>query len=170
MRTTGLSLDESEKALCKESGLKALSGGFNDFREIETEAGRGNARAQLAFDVYVHQVRHWIGALFAQLNGADALVFTAGMGENRQALRAAICNNLNQLGIVLDVDKNEASQARETEISRADSRVKVLIIPTNEELVVAREVRRLLDREKVVATRAAPELVTPEKKISPVKQ
>jgi acetate kinase len=170
MRTTGLSLDDAEKMLCKESGLKALSGGFNDFRDIETEAGRGNARAQLAFDVFVHQVRHWIGALFAQLNGADALVFTAGMGENRHALRAAICNNLDQLGIVLDPAKNEASQARETEISRADSRVKVLIIPANEELVVAREVKRFLDQEKVAAMRATPESATPEKKISPVKQ
>ena len=170
MRATGLSLGEAEKMLCKESGLKALSGGFNDFRDIETEAARGNARAQLAFDVFVHQVRHWIGALFAQLNGADALVFTAGMGENRHALRAAICNNLDQLGIVLDPAKNEATQARETEISRADSRVKVLIIPANEELVVAREVKRFLDQEKVAAMRATPESATPDKKISPVKQ
>lgn len=169
MRKMSLSVDEAEKVLCKESGLKALSGGFNDFRDIESQAHNGNAKAQLALDVYVHQVRHWIGAMFAELNGADALVFTAGIGENRHALRAAICNNLDQLGIALDQHKNDTANGKEGEISRADSKVKVLIIPTNEELVVAREVKRFLEQEKVAALRESPESATPEKKVSPVK-
>src|SRR5437588_69895 len=83
----------SEKLMCKESGLKALSRGYNDIRDIEAEATRGNIHAQLALDVLVHQARQWIGSLYLQLNGADALVFTAGAGENRPALRQAICAN-----------------------------------------------------------------------------
>jgi len=145
MSSMNLSLDEAEKLMCKESGLKALSGGFNDIRDIETEAGRGNARAQLALDVLAQQARHWIGSLFLQLNGADAIVFTAGAGENRASLRQAICSNLDQLGIVLDPGKNGAAKAEESLISSPDSRVKVYVIPTNEELVVAREVKRWLE-------------------------
>jgi acetate kinase len=146
MRSTGLTLDEAEKLMCKESGLKALSGGHNDFRDIEAEAAKGNPRAQLALDVLAQQVRHWIGSFYLQLNGADALVFTAGIGENRPAMRRAICANLDQLGIVLDPEKNAAAGPQESVISAADSRVKVLVLPTNEELVVAREVKRFLEK------------------------
>jgi acetate kinase len=146
MRTTGLSLDEAEKLMCKESGLKALSGGYNDIRDIATQAEQGNARAQLALDYYAHQTRHWIGAYLAELNGADALVFTAGIGENRTQFRASVCANLDQLGIVLDPEKNAQVQAKEAIISAPESRVKVMVIPTNEELVVAREAKRLLEK------------------------
>jgi acetate kinase len=145
MRSTGLSLDDAEKTLCKESGLKALSGGYNDFRDIESQAGQGNARAQLALDVFVHQTRHWIGSFFLELNGADALVFTAGIGENRPATRQAICANLDQLGLAIDPVRNESAGASEAVISAASSKVQVMVIPTNEELVVAREVKRFLE-------------------------
>src|SRR6185436_10457001 len=151
-RTMNLTLDEAEKILCKESGLKALSGGFNDIRDIETEVTRGNARAQLALDVLTQQTRHWIGSFYLQMNGADALVFTAGAGENRAALRNSICANLDQLGIVVDPAKNTAVKAQETDISTAHSRVKILVIPTNEELVVAREVKRLLEKSSDSST------------------
>jgi acetate kinase len=144
MRTAGLSLDEAERVLCKESGLKALSGGYNDIRDIRTQAAEGNARAQLALDVFVHNVRHWIGAFYLELNGIDALVFTAGIGENGDGLRAAICRDLDQLGILIDPGLNGNVRAREAVISAPESRVKVIVIPTNEELVVAREVRRFL--------------------------
>jgi len=158
MRATGLSFEEVEKRLCQESGLKALSGGLNDIRDIEREAARGNARARLAVDVLVHQTRHWIGALLAQMNGADALVFTAGIGENQPRIRALICENLDQLGIVLDPEKNAATKAAEAEISAAASRMKVLVIPANEELVVAREVKRFLEKMAEEALNAAPRL------------
>src|SRR5262249_40470881 len=102
MRTTGLSLDDAERILCKESGLKALSGGFNDIRDVEAQAANGNPKARLALEVLAHQARHWIGSFFLALNGLDALVFTAGIGENNFTLRRAICQNLNQIGIVLD--------------------------------------------------------------------
>jgi acetate kinase len=145
MRSAGLSFEEAQKILCKESGLKALSGGYNDLRDIEAQAEQGNARAKLALDVLAQQARHWIGAFFLELNGIDAVVFTAGIGENRPAFRKAICSNLDQLGIVLDPAKNESTKAQEGIISAPDSRVKIMVIPTNEELVVAREVKRFLE-------------------------
>ena len=146
MRTTNLTLDEAERLMCQESGLKALSGGFNDVRDILAEAAKGNPRAQLALDVYVYQARHWIGSLFLQLNGVDALVFTAGIGENQPSIRRAVCDDLDALGILLDEEKNKATGATEATISAPGSRVKVMVIPTNEELVVAREVKRFLEK------------------------
>ena len=144
MRSGGLSLDEAEKLLAKESGLKALSGGFNDYRFVEEEAGKGNAKAQLALEVLAQQTRQWVGSFFLELNGADALVFTAGIGENRPRFRQLVCAKLDQLGIELDPEKNSSTKAREGVISKSASRVKVMVIPTNEELVVAREVKRFL--------------------------
>jgi acetate kinase len=144
MRTLGVSLEDAEKALCKESGLKSLSGGFNDIRDVQTQAEQGNAAAKLALDVFIHNTRHWIGAYHLDLNGIDALVFTAGIGENRHDMREAICRNLDQLGIILDPALNAKTRAQEAVISAPESRVKVMVIPTNEELVVAREVRRFL--------------------------
>lgn len=145
MRTQKLALEEAEKLLCKDSGLKALSGGHNDFRDIEEQAAKGNRKAQLALEVFVHEARRWIGSYFLELNGVDALVFTAGIGENRPLFREAVCANLDQLGILLDAAKNSSTRAQEATISATDSRVKVLVIPTNEELVVAREVKRFLE-------------------------
>lgn len=145
VKTLGLSVEEAQRQLAKEGGLKGLSGGLsNDVRDIQTAAAAGNAKAQLAMDVFVSEARRWIGGYFLQLNGADALVFTAGIGENRTELRAAICANLDQLGIQLDPAKNDSLRATEGNISADGSRVKVLVIPTNEELVVAREAKRLL--------------------------
>jgi len=143
--TLGISIGEAQRQLTKESGLKGLSGVSNDVRDIQEAANKGNAQAQLALDVFVSEARRWIGGYFLQMNGADAIVFTAGIGENRAELRAAICANLDQLGIVLDAAKNNSTSATESVISAANSRVKVMVIPTNEELVVAREVKRVLD-------------------------
>ena len=162
MRSIGLTLDDAERLLCKESGLKALSGGYNDIRDIVREASTGNDQALLALEVYVYQVRHWIGAFLAELNGADALVFTAGIGENQTALRAAICANLDQLGILLDEEKNEGTKAQEALISSEQSRVQVLVIPTNEELVVAREVKRFLDKAAAEKKAAAKRKAAPK--------
>lgn len=148
MRTLELSLEEAERQLCKESGLKGLSGLSNDFRDIRAAAAQGDPRAKLAVNAFVSSAKHWIGAYLAQLNGADALVFTAGIGENNPDIREAICANLDQLGFQLDTRKNEETRATEAVISAENSRVKIMVIPTNEELVVAREVRRLLQRNK----------------------
>ena len=147
VKALGITIEEAQRQLSQEGGLKGLSGGLsNDVRDLQEAAAKGNARAQLAIDVFVSEARRWIGGYFFQLNGADAIVFTAGIGENRAELREAICANLDQLGIVLDRDKNNATRATEAAISAANSRVKVLVIPTNEELVIAREVKRVLER------------------------
>jgi acetate kinase len=146
VKALGISVEEAQRQLAKEGGLKGLSGVSNDIRDIQDAAGKGNAKAQLALDVFVSEARRWIGGYLLQLNGADALVFTAGIGENRAELRTAICANLDQLGIQLDPAKNDALRATEGIISSDASRLKVLVIPTNEELVVAREAKRLIER------------------------
>ena len=143
MKTLGLPLAEVERQMTRESGLLGLSGVSNDLRDILAAIAQGNARAQLALDVFVHSTRHWTGAFFLALNGCDALVFTAGIGENNPGLRAAICAQLAQLGLVLDPAKN-AALAGEGEISAAGSRVRIFVIPANEELVVARETLRCI--------------------------
>jgi acetate kinase len=149
VRALGLSLDEAERQLSKEAGLKGLSGGLsNDIRDIQEAANKGNPKAKLAIDVFVAGARHWMGSYFLELNGADAIVFTAGIGENRAEIRAAICAELNQLGVVLDAAVNATTRAQEAVISAPDSRVKIMVIPTNEELVVAREVKRFLENRK----------------------
>lgn len=145
VKTLGITIEEAQRQLSKEGGLKGLSGLSNDIRDIGEAAAKGNAQAKLALDVFVASARHWIGSYFLQLNGADAIVFTAGIGENRIETRAAICANLDQLGIVLDPEKNAATHAQEGVISAANSKVKILVIPTNEELVVAREAKRFLE-------------------------
>jgi acetate kinase len=144
LKTFGLPLAEIERQMTKESGLFGLSGIGNDLRDIRAAAAQGNARAQLALDVLVHSARHWIGALHFELGGCEAIVFTAGIGENSPDLRAAILRDLDQLGIVLDPARNDALRGTEGEISAPTSRAKVLVIPANEELVVARETLRCI--------------------------
>jgi acetate kinase len=144
MRTLGISLDEAERQLTKESGLLGVSGVSNDIRDVNAAALEGNPDAQLAIDSLVHSIRHWTGAFHFDLGGLDALVFTAGIGENGAAVRAAVCKDLEAFGIHLDPEKNAACRAIETVISTDDSPVKIIVIPANEELVLAREVYRKL--------------------------
>jgi len=153
LRTLGISIEEAQRQLTKESGLKGLSGVSNDIRDITSAAQQGNASAKLAIDVFVASARHWIGSYFFELGGADAIVFTAGIGENRVELREAICANLEELGIALDAEKNKTTRATEALISAPSSRVKLMVIPTNEELVVARETKRLLESESASNSR-----------------
>ena len=144
MRTLGISLDEAERQLTKESGLLGLSGVSNDLRDIIQAAESNHADAQLALDSLVHSIRHWIGAFMIELGGLDALVFTAGIGENNPNLRAAICDGLAGFGISLDSVKNTAIRGSEANIAAADSTAAILVIPANEELVLSREVFRKL--------------------------
>jgi acetate kinase len=144
LKTLGLPLAEIERQLTKESGLLGLSGVGNDLRDLRAAAAQGNARARLAIEVFTHSARHWIGAFHFELGGCEAIVFTAGIGENNPDLRAAILRDLDQLGILLDPAKNEALRGAEGEISAPASRVRVFVIPANEELVVARETLRCI--------------------------
>ena len=148
VKTLGITIEEAQKQLTKQGGLLGVSGVSNDIRDVGEAAKKGDAKAQLALEVFVASARHWIGSYFLQLNGADAIVFTAGTGENRAELRAAICANLENLGIKLDAGKNNSCRATEAVISTADSAVKIFVIPTNEELVVARETKRFLEAKK----------------------
>ena len=148
VKTFGITMEEAQRQLTQEGGLKGLSGVSNDVRDISEAAAKGNSRARLALDVFVASARHWIGSYLLQLNGADAIVFTAGAGENRAELRAAICADLENLGIRMDPEKNQSTRATEAVVSAADSPVKILVIPANEELVVAREAKRFLETKK----------------------
>ncbi|MCC6231415.1 MAG: acetate kinase [Verrucomicrobiales bacterium] len=144
VRALGLSIDEVERQLCKESGLKGVSGVSNDIRDIDAAAISGNAAAARALDLFVHEARRWIGAYLVELGGLDALVFTAGIGENRAELRSRIAAGLEGFGLKLDAARNDTVRGAEGEISAAGSPVKAWVIPANEELVVAREVQRFL--------------------------
>jgi acetate kinase len=139
MQHTGMNLEEMLKSLSTEAGLLGLSGGVSgDIRDLENAAASGNADAQLALDVYVAEIRRQLGSMLVALGGLEALVFTGGIGENGAHIRTAVCSGLSELGISLDESKNRSSKG-EVRLDAADSRAQVWIIPTNEELIVARQ-------------------------------
>jgi acetate kinase len=144
MERTGKSLPQVLSLLASQGGLLGLSGLSGDIRDLEQAAQEGNARARLALDVFTASTRHYLGAYLVELGGADAIVFTGGIGENRPRIRAAVCDGLEELGIVLDQAANQAAHG-EAKISAAASRVQVWVIPTNEELIVARLAKELLE-------------------------
>ncbi len=129
--------------LNKKSGMLGISGVSSDFRDIEKAAGEGNERAMLALKVFARRVKFYIGAYMAVLNGCDCIVFTAGVGENDIGMRDIICENMGNLGVKLDLLKNKI-RGQEAVVSSDDSKVKVLLIPTNEELMIARDTLRLV--------------------------
>ncbi|MFH5182886.1 acetate/propionate family kinase [Paenibacillus sp. TAB 01] len=146
-----LTLSEVNSMLNKHSGLMAISGISSDMREIVQAMGTGDRSAALAFDMYEYRLRKYIGAYAAAMNGIDALVFTAGVGENSADLRASVCRKLTFLGLELDEQANEIRSGEERRISTEGSAVQVWVIPTNEELVIARDTHQLIsDRIDVV--------------------
>jgi acetate kinase len=142
MREFGIDLDEAERQLTREAGLLGVSGVSNDIRDISEAAEQGHADARAALELLVHSIRHWIGAMLIELGGLDALVFTAGIGEHRAEIRRRVCAGLERFGVALDEDKNRGCHGGEADISRDDSPARILVIPANEELVLAREVFR----------------------------
>lgn len=139
----GITVEEAEKQLTSQSGLLGLSGVSNDLRDVREAADGGNADAQLAVEVLIDSIRHWAGSFFFKMGGADVISFTAGIGENNVSLREAVCAGLGGLGVKIDPAANAAvTGGREGIISTDDSRIKVVVIPANEELVIAREVFR----------------------------
>jgi acetate kinase len=143
MRATGKTLEQLLDDLANRSGLLGISG-HNDLRDIEAAAARGEERAQRALDVFVASVRHYLGAYLLLLNGADAIVFTGGIGENSARMREAVCVDLDWFGIVLDPAANDKARG-EGRIDGNGSRVQLWIMPTNEELIVARQAKQLLE-------------------------
>ncbi len=142
----GLESGVANEILNKQSGVLGISGVSSDFRDIEEAAADGNERAMLALKVFAHKVRFYIGAYIAEMNGVDAIVFTAGLGENGIEMRDIICHDLGNLGIKLDLVKNKI-RGKETVISRDDSRVKIILVPTNEELMIARDTLAIVEKK-----------------------
>jgi len=143
---SGLSLEDIFRRLSKEGGMLGLSGVSPDMRDVEKAAAEGNVRAKLAIDVFVESVRHFIGSYLVALGGCDVLAFTGGIGENGIAIRKDICRNLNWAGIELDLEKNN-TRGSETKISTDRSRTQIWIVPTNEELIVARQTVEVLNQK-----------------------
>jgi acetate kinase len=147
MRATGKTLEQILDDLANRSGLLGLSGAGNDLRDIEAAAGRGEQDARLALDVFIASVRHYLGAYLIMLGGAEAVVFTGGIGENSPRIRAAVCAELDWFGIVLDPEANIRVKG-EGRIDSKRSRMQLWIMQTNEELVVARAAKALLEEGK----------------------
>ena len=143
MKKENLDADGVDKLMNKESGVYGMTGISSDFRDISTAAAEGNQKAIDALDAYHKRVKKYIGAYAAEMNGVDAIVFTAGLGENGIEDRLAIDSNLEVLGVKMDAEANNV-RGKETVISAADSKVKVLLIPTNEELMIARDTLELV--------------------------
>ena len=139
MRQLGLSAGEVDRILNKESGLLGVSGIGNDMRDVLAQAATGDKRCQLALTLYSYRVKKYIGAYAAAMGGLDAVVFTAGVGENSPEIRAAVCEGLSFLGIELDADINAGVRGAEGDISAAGSRVRILVVPTDEERLIADE-------------------------------
>jgi acetate kinase len=138
-RELGLSVADLDRVLNKESGLLGVSGVSNDMRDVLRAAEAGDERARLALDIYCYRLRKYIGAYAAALGGLDVLVFTAGVGENSPDIRASVCEGLGFLGIVLDPAANGKARGVDTDISAGGSRVRVLVVATDEERVIADE-------------------------------
>lgn len=141
---TGLDVDELDRLLNKRSGLLGLTG-RGDMRDVVQAADDGDEDARLALDVWAHRIRHYVGAYLAQLGGLDALVFTAGIGENSPVMRARALAGLSHLGLSVDADRNAMSWREPREISPDGAAVKVLVVPTNEELAIARAAAALAE-------------------------
>ena len=142
MEKTGKSVEEVLEVLNKESGMLAVSGFSSDLRDIEIEASKGNERAQLALDVFADRIHKYIGSYAARMGGVDAIIFTAGIGENSDVIREKVLEGLEFMGVYFDPDLNNI-RGKEVYISHPYSPVKVLVIPTNEEVMIARDTVRV---------------------------
>lgn len=144
MNKEELTVNEVNSMLNKHSGLLAISGISSDMREITEGMEKGDAHSKLAFDMYEYRLRKYIGSYAAALNGVDVIVFTAGVGENSVVLRKKVCENLTYLGVELDEELNAIRSGEPRRISSKNSKVEVLVVPTNEELVIARDTNRIV--------------------------
>ena len=141
-----MTVAEVHEMLNRKSGMLGLAGiGSSDLRDVEQKMMEGHAQAKAAFDAFCYRIRKYIGAYIAAMGGVDVIVFTAGIGENSDRVRAAVCRGMEGLGIVLDTQRNASLNRSMGEISKPESRVKILIIPTNEELQIARETMEVLN-------------------------
>ncbi len=140
----GLDADGMSNLLNKKSGLLGVSGISSDMREIFSANEAGNERAKLAFDMYCYRIRKYVGSYAAAMNGCDIIVFTAGVGENQADMRQSVCQGLSFMGVEIDVEKNKGIHGEEAVISTPESKIKVVVIPTDEELMIASDTMALL--------------------------
>ncbi|MBA7715581.1 Acetate kinase [subsurface metagenome] len=157
------------KNLCnKQSGLLGISGISNDMRNLEEFARKGNARAKLAIDVFCYRIKKYIGAYAAVLDTVDAVVFTGGIGENSVFMREKICNAVTQIGVQLDYAANQTAIAKEAEINTKDSKVKVFVIPTNEQAAIANDTYELTrDKQPIVSKQNSSKNIAQEQMETP---
>ena len=140
MNKEGLTPDQMSDLMNKKSGFIGISGVSSDCRDVKKAAAEGNERAQLTLEMLVYQIKKFIGAYAAAMNGVDAILFTGGIGENDADIRARICADMDYLGVKVCADRNSAgSTGRDEKISADDSKVEVWVVPTNEELLIARD-------------------------------
>lgn len=144
VHTLGYDLKEVERLLTKESGMLGLTG-YTDLRDVQKEASNGNTNCILALEMTAYRIKKYIGAYVAAMNGLDIIIFTAGIGENSSVLRNMVCSEMEFFGIVLDTEKNKQKSTTIQEINESASKVKVLVIPTNEELEIAKQTYNLLN-------------------------
>ncbi|MZP29073.1 acetate/propionate family kinase [Heliobacterium undosum] len=142
MEKEGLTTGQINDLMNKKSGVLGVSGVSSDFRDLEEGAAKGNERCQMALDMFAYRVKKYIGAYAAVMNGVDAIVFTAGLGENSPSMRRSVCSGLGYLGVQLDEEKNKGRG--EADVSTAGATCRVMVVPTNEELMIARDTYRLL--------------------------
>ncbi len=144
MTTEEMSLTEMNNLINKQSGLLGISGISSDMREILSAKAKGGDRAALAYDMFIYRIRKYIGSYAAVMNGVDAIIFTGGIGENAPDVRRDICKGFDYLGLKFDEEKNDELRGKQELLSAKDSKVKVIVIPTNEELVIAEETFRMV--------------------------
>ena len=139
----GLNLEQANALVNKQSGVQGISGVSSDFRELTAAMEAGNERAALALDVFVYNVKKYIGAYAAAMNGVDLIIFTGGIGENDQPVREAVCADMDYLGVKINNELNATIKSKDVVISTEDAKTKVMVITTDEELVIAMDTMRL---------------------------
>jgi acetate kinase len=145
MERTGMDAEELQKVINKQSGVYGVSGISNDMRDIEAGIEAGNERAKLAMDMYEYHIIKYIGSYTAALNGVDVIVFTGGVGENQTGTREKICRQLSYLGVTFNAEANKV-RGEEIEISGKDSKVRVVVIPTDEEMMIAQDTAEIVSK------------------------
>ncbi len=143
-REANMSVAEIDRLLNNRSGISGLTGGTSDFRDLADRIANGDTAAKLAYDVYIHRLVSYIGSYLAILGGIDAITFTAGVGENDDAVRESVCDRLAPLGFLLDDEANKVRSKEPRRISQPDSPIQILVVPTNEELAMARETQKVI--------------------------
>ena len=145
MKKHHIDADQLQKIINKESGVLGVTGVSSDMRDLENAVKAGDERAKLALEMYEQRIVKFIGAYAAEMGGVDIIVFTGGVGENQTGLRADVCRPLAFMGVMLDENVNAVTRGTETEISTPDSKVKVVVVPTDEELMIARDTERIVN-------------------------